>query len=611
MINIFNKNNPIYTNKIQPIKKYTYSRLMGSKNFNFGFITDTHINILSPAKNNQELIINKNIDSDSYIDIGINIEDFNKIQLNDTLSSKAIINVLDKSYGLGDFLRGSIALAQYAKKYNILFKMDISHHPISNYIENIIDLYSDKRLFVSHNPSFQKQERKIINDFINLNQENLYITTNIWYYRDYVSDDIKKYIKSFFTFKPKYYEMASKLTQMDNYNVLHIRCPDEYFNGIFNSDTLLSEIIKLQLSSNTIVISNNYSIKLKINKLFGFRFIDTISVHTADKNENNLDSTIVDYIILSRSSYTYCFSVYEHGSGFSEQCSILHNIPYKLLHLKNDYNVQPNNHLTTESHNNMRLLGKYYNYCIDWPNVINNKYLDASYKVSDYSNVAFITLTNGGYIDYTLNCLESLKRINTKINLKCYCIGNDGFNTLISKGIDCILINDDTHSNFQIFRTGNWSNITYYKFEIIYNNLLNNEYVCITDGDIVYQDTQFIDFLLQNINDNDILIQSEGLDIDDLCSGFMFIKSTEKTISLFNPENVKKYKDTIGWDDQVYINKIKGNLKFKELPLKLFPNGSYYYKYYKNIDPFLIHFNYIIGSDKKNKMKEFDKWYIN
>ena len=32
----------------------------------------------------------------------------------------------------------------------------------------------------------------------------------------------------------------------------------------------------------------------------------------------------------------------------------------------------------------------------------------------DYSNISFITLTNSGYIDYTLNCLQSLKNINMK-----------------------------------------------------------------------------------------------------------------------------------------------------------------------------------------------------
>ena len=40
-----------------------------------------------------------------------------------------------------------------------------------------------------------------------------------------------------------------------------------------------------------------------------------------------------------------------------------------------------------------------------------------------------------------------------------------------------------------------------------------------------------------------------------LCSGFMFIKSSEKTIDLFDPKKVEKYAKP-GWGDQKYINKI-------------------------------------------------------
>ena len=70
----------------------------------------------------------------------------------------------------------------------------------------------------------------------------------------------------------------------------------------------------------------------------------------------------------------------------------------------------------------------------------------------------------------------------------------------------------------------------------------------------------------------------------------MFIKSNEHTISLFNPENVKMYRNQEGWDDQVYINSIKYKFKFKKLPLQLFPTGQYYYEFNKNIQPYLIHF---------------------
>ena len=229
-----------------------------------------------------------------------------------------------------------------------------------------------------------------------------------------------------------------------------------------------------------------------------------------------------------------------------------------------------------------------------------------------YNNISFITLTNNGYIDYTLNCLQSLKNINMEKQLKVYCIGQEGYSILQNNNFLCELINNNENntSTFQEFRQKNWSNVVYYKFEIIYNNLLNNEYVCITDGDIVYENNIVFDYLLSNINDNDMLIQTEGIESNNVCSGFMFIKSNEKTISLFNPENVEKYKNKVGWGDQVYVNEIKSKLKFKKLPLELFPNGKYYYEYSNNIQPYLIHFNWIVGHEKKKKMIKYNKWYI-
>jgi hypothetical protein len=229
----------------------------------------------------------------------------------------------------------------------------------------------------------------------------------------------------------------------------------------------------------------------------------------------------------------------------------------------------------------------------------------------NYENVAFITLTNSGYIDYTLNCLESLKHIHSKMNLTSYCLGIDGYNKLNKHGYACHLLEDEINSNFQTYKNGNWSNITFYKFHIIYENLLQYRFVCFTDGDIVFENNIFIDFLMDNIEDNDLLIQSEGPYLDDVCTGFMFIQSNPKTLSLFNPNNIEQFKNKPGWDDQVYVNNIKHLLKYKKLPLSLFPTGNYYYKYSDQIKPYMIHFNWIIGHEKKQKMIYYNKWLIN
>ena len=223
---------------------------------------------------------------------------------------------------------------------------------------------------------------------------------------------------------------------------------------------------------------------------------------------------------------------------------------------------------------------------------------------------AFITLTNTGYIDYTLNCLESLKKIKSNLNLIVYCIGKKGHDMLISKGYSSILIDDDNNSNFQTFRSGNWSNITHNKFVIIYENLLKYDYVCFTDGDIIYENNDFYKHLFDNINDNDMLIQNDICNTTNLlCSGFMFIKSNLTTLSFFNPINTEMFKNNIGWDDQIYVNDNKNKIKYEFLSSDLFPNGWYYYNN-TNLNPYIIHFNWIIGHEKKERMKIYNKWLL-
>jgi hypothetical protein len=237
--------------------------------------------------------------------------------------------------------------------------------------------------------------------------------------------------------------------------------------------------------------------------------------------------------------------------------------------------------------------------------------LTAKYR-KIYENTAFITLTNSGYIDYTLNCLESLKKINFKKELSVYCIGDNGMAILEDKGyISKPIESDGVNTEFQIYRTGKWSNVVFNKFKIIYENLLSNKYVCYTDGDIVFENSDFLDYMIENINDNDILIQDNShKEGERFCSGFMFVKSTQTTIELFDPANVEEFKETVGWGDQKYINEIMNKLKHKMLPLELYPSGKFYYDNFEKISPYIIHFNWLRGHEKKDKLKSHNKWYL-
>jgi hypothetical protein len=518
---------------------------------------------------------------------------------------KTIIHVLDYSSGFGDFLRGSILLAEYAKHLNIQIKLNTSRHILSKYLEKEIEeIPSTENVnIIQITKNLENRLLPLFENFIKSNNDNIYITTNYFYNKNLVTQEIKDFINFSLKFKQEYYDKAKMLFNLKKYTVLHIRCEDDKFETDINDDNLLCQIIKLQLNNDTLVISNNYPLKKKLNTLFGFHYINNIAIHSAKVNDySDLETTILDYIILSKSHRTHCFSYYKHGSGFSEQCSILNNIPYSVVRLSST---------DKPSIEDTKLLSVHY------ANLKNNTIipygfddLEASYESREHTNISFITLTNNGYVDYTLNCLKSIELAGIKTKLKVYCIGEESATILNNKGITTELIDDETSVEFQEFRKNNWSNIVFYKFKIIYDNLLNNEYVCITDGDIVYENNCIFDYLLNNIKDNDMLIQSDGNFTETVCSGFIFIKSNQDTISLFNPSNVEEYRNTVGWGDQIYINSIKNKLKYKKLPLALFPSGKYYYQYSEEIKPYLIHFNWVVGHEKKNKMVKYNKWLI-
>ena len=77
-------------------------------------------------------------------------------------------------------------------------------------------------------------------------------------------------------------------------------------------------------------------------------------------------------------------------------------------------------------------------------------------------------------------------------------------------------------------------------------------------------------------------------------------------LEIFNPKNIPKLDVEC---DQYYINKRRHEINYIKLPMDLFPNGSYF-RLHKPKENFLIHFNFIIGTRKKEKMIKYGYWHI-
>ena len=113
-------------------------------------------------------------------------------------------------------------------------------------------------------------------------------------------------------------------------------------------------------------------------------------------------------------------------------------------------------------------------------------------------NISFITLTNKGYINFTRNCIKSLENINFPKILKVYCIDNECYDTLSQEYEHTLLVSMDDNSRIgtlESWHQNNFSNIVIEKFKIIYENLCKHEYVLFTDGDIVFENSNFMGLL--------------------------------------------------------------------------------------------------------------------
>jgi hypothetical protein len=235
-----------------------------------------------------------------------------------------------------------------------------------------------------------------------------------------------------------------------------------------------------------------------------------------------------------------------------------------------------------------------------------------------YDNLSFITVTNSGYTNMTLNCIESLKKLNININLKIFCLDKDCYTVLKDKH-NSVFLYEDYFRNETRYNDENWNEFTTKKLDVMHSELKNNKFVLFTDGDIVFENPYFIIDCYRRMIENDkieLLVQDEH-PINGICSGFYIIRQTKNTLNLFSNETLID-RNAYSHNDQDYINGLiqKREIISQRLPKEQYSNGRYYYEVLskqdiKDYENYLLHFNWLKGGDtKRNKMIHHGKWYM-
>tara|TARA_A100001035_G_C27778346_1_gene500328 strand:- start:1334 stop:2038 length:705 start_codon:yes stop_codon:yes gene_type:complete len=233
------------------------------------------------------------------------------------------------------------------------------------------------------------------------------------------------------------------------------------------------------------------------------------------------------------------------------------------------------------------------------------------------ANFKAITTTTYGYKDLTLNLLKSIEKNNIDLDIEVFVSDNKSeiFFQEHTKNINKF---DEQNvlelNNLLPYGSENFAKVMIQKLKVIHSTLLENEYVLYIDGDIVIK-KNIKNFLLNKIKKNDIVFQNDKRpskpNLINVCAGFMMIKSNKKMIKFFDPQKLPVEK-ILGYKthDQTHINRNLSKFKYEILSLNDFPNGPHFYTYKENLDPAIIHFNYLDSTKKIPKMKELNEWYL-
>ena len=270
--------------------------------------------------------------------------------------------------GFGDFLRGTIALYNYSKKYNFDLFIDDSH-PIFTYLNKnkskymisnntyetmeLLPPFSYEEIFCKLNDIFiQNQSFSILtNSFYTINDEGKLsnygkITEHCKQFLKEIltpSDEIENKIQDIFN---NVYKM--NMNKSDGFKVIHLRLGDNFINNNNHYDNNVYEYWYNKISNfinnnnnneddddydydyGYILISDSTEIANKLqSNIEKLHYWENTKIHLGDLQNNTNHSifdTLVDFFILSKSK-----EIISNSSGFSSVVSEIYDVKLTLF----------------------------------------------------------------------------------------------------------------------------------------------------------------------------------------------------------------------------------------------------------------------------------------
>lgn len=248
-------------------------------------------------------------------------------------------------------------------------------------------------------------------------------------------------------------------------------------------------------------------------------------------------------------------------------------------------------------------------------------------------SLVWITLINYGYIEYTKNFLLSIEKSNINLVLVIFCTDNESFSALKdNKNCICMMadfLKYDIPSDFKVWLNIDYKRICFSKLDVILYTLKNTLGLGVTA--VGYIDTDIVLFsnptpvvldamkVFKKIN---IFTQcdeygqtcSNSINCKMFCAGILIFRNLPEIYNLLNYTDSDVY--NYDSDQHFLVPKLRHlKIDYFTISRKKFINGAYYMNIKKEKinfteDACLIHFNYMIGHEKKEAMKLQGLWFL-
>ncbi len=256
-------------------------------------------------------------------------------------------------WGLGDYLRGVFSVAELCSQTHMNWELEYSMHPICKHLINqhqTADTYTREDVYVFSMGEIQSIQ-SIFEQLQGIPDGVFYMTTCVWYLKHGVQAATRIRIRESMQAGP-FLQAVLRETQQaldileKPYRAIHVRMGDKYLldhcekQELFQTvQTTLHEMIAEHAddTSPIVVFSDSSLLKDYLRTTTAFHISNTNPCHLSTEDDDvAVFQTLLDFFLIAGASHIYQISAHGYGTGFSDWCSELFEVPISRRTIKTD-----------------------------------------------------------------------------------------------------------------------------------------------------------------------------------------------------------------------------------------------------------------------------------